>query len=146
MKKPFSNSLYTKNDDAKHLVIKWLDEQGYEAHVNPDKYGIDLLGVNRDTGRKIQVEVEVKHNWSGQRFPFDTVHFPARKLKFVNPKSFFIMLNKERTHILVVSGNTICHSKTIKKSTVYTSSEDFMEVSATRCFIYPLKEEHGKQE
>jgi hypothetical protein len=142
--KPFSTSLYTKNDDAKHLVIEWLDEQGYDAHVNPDKYGIDLLGTERKTGRKIQVEVEVKHNWSGEKFPFMTVHFPARKLKFVNPKSFFIMLNTERTHILVVSGAQVCHSRTIKKSTVYTATEDFMEVPITRCFIYPLKESHGK--
>ena len=142
--KPFSESLYTKNDDAKHLAIDWLKEQGYDMYVNPDQYGIDLLGSNRETGKKIEVEVEVKHNWSGPNFPFSTVHFPARKLKFVNPKSFFIMLNTERTHILVVSGTQVCHSRTINKSTLYTETEDFMEVPITRCFIYLLKEPNGE--
>ena len=142
MPKPFSKSLYARNDSAKHLVVRWLNTQGYDAYVNPDQYGIDLLANERATGRKIQVEVEVKHNWSGESFPFSTVHFPARKLKFVNPKSFFIMLNTERTHILVVSGAQVCQSRTITKSTVYTATEDFMEVPVTRCWIYPLKEPH----
>ena len=138
--KPFSESLYTKNDDAKHQVIDWLKGQGYDTQVNPDQYGIDLLGTNQETGKKIEVEVEVKHNWSGPKFPFSTVHFPARKLKFINTKSFFIMLNTERTHILVVSGTQARHSQTIKKSTVYTTAEDFLEVPVIKCFIYPLKE------
>lgn len=139
MRKPFSPDLYRRNDDAKHAVIDWLDGQGYTAYVNPDQYGIDLLANHKTTGNPIQVEVEVKHNWSGAVFPFGSVHFPARKLKFANPQSFFIMLNAERSHLLVVSGTQMLASPTVEKATVYTRTETFVEIPTIKCFIYPLE-------
>ena len=46
MIKPFSLELYADNDNAKDLVIKWLESKGCTAWVNPDQYGIDLLFKN----------------------------------------------------------------------------------------------------
>jgi hypothetical protein len=136
--KPFSPDLYRTNDDAKHLVIEWLDGQGYTAHVNPDQYGIDLLASHKTTSRRIEVEVEVKHNWSGAVFPFASVHFPARKLKFANDHSFFMMLNAERSHLLVVSGTQLLAATKINKATVYTRTETFVEVPTIKCSIFSL--------
>ena len=76
MKKPFSSKLYNANDNAKIIIKKWLESKGIKAWINPDDYGIDILTDN------YQFEVEVKHNWLGDKFPFGSVHFPQRKIKF----------------------------------------------------------------
>ena len=86
MIKPFDQTLYQENDDAKHQVIEWLSAEGFEAMVNPDQYGIDILAEKN--GQQYEIEVEVKHNWVGERFPFGEVHFPARKKKFASRKKF----------------------------------------------------------
>lgn len=71
--KPFDLDLYNADDNAKELVIQWLKGYGYIVDVNPDQYGIDLIGTD-NTGKAIAVEVEVKHHWKGSHFPFRTVH------------------------------------------------------------------------
>jgi hypothetical protein len=48
MTKPFDAALYENDDDAKFLVIEWLESRGHQICVNPDQYGIDLLGTWRD--------------------------------------------------------------------------------------------------
>jgi hypothetical protein len=133
MTKPFSQSLYDKDDDAKQLIIKWLASRGVKAWVNPNDYGIDLIS---ETGW--QYEVEVKHNWKGEKFPYKEVHFPARKLKFANPDSIFVMLNHERTHAMLVNGEQFLTSPKIIKSTIYTKNEEFIEVDVTRCKVLEI--------
>jgi hypothetical protein len=131
--KPFSKELYDKNDDAKHLVIKWLRANGISAWVNPDDYGIDLLSDENKS-----YEVEVKHNWRGSKFPFGNVHFPLRKMKFANANSTFVMLNHERTHAFLVSGESFLNSPVITKSTIYTKNEKFVEVDVSNCEMVEL--------
>jgi len=133
LSKPFDRALYDENDDAKNIVIKWLSANGVEAWVNPDDYGIDLLS---SSGR--QYEVEVKHNWIGKNFPFSTVHFPKRKLKYANDDSHFLMVNHERTHVLWVSGYQFLRSPVITKDTIYTQEEQFVEIRAEDCTIYRM--------
>jgi hypothetical protein len=136
--KPFSPDLYAKNDDAKQLIIDWLntdDEQ--HAYVNPDQYGIDIICDTADEHRFFY-EVEVKHNWKGATFPFSTVHFPKRKLKFANEDSFFAMLNHERTHVLIISGQQFLTAPIVRKDTIYTKNEEFIEITISDCKIYEL--------
>ena len=127
--KPFSQELYDINDDAKNLVIKWLGVNGVEAWVNPDQYGIDLLSDEK------KYEVEVKHNWRGESFPFRDVHFPIRKLKFANKNSVFVMLNHERTHALLVDGQTFLDAPQVVKDTIYTKGEKFVEIQVADCNV-----------
>lgn len=133
MSKPFSQDLYNQDDHAKLKVITWLEAHGITAWVNPDQYGIDLLG----TGPRgnYQIEVEVKHNWSGPEFPFATVHFSARKDKFASDdlNNFFVMLNDEQTHALIVPGRALVSGKRVTKATKYTQAEDFIEIPANSC-------------
>lgn len=134
MSKPFSQDLYDQNDQkAKARIIDWLQTNGITAWENPDQYGIDLLG----TGPRgsYQFEVEVKHNWSGPDFPFATVHFSARKDKFAsdNPNNFFVMLNHEHTHALIVPGRSLVSGKRVIKSTKYTQGEQFIEIPVAGC-------------
>ena len=135
LSKPFDRALYDENDDAKNIVIKWLGANGVEAWVNPDDYGIDLLS----SGGK-QYEVEVKHNWRGENFPFTTVHFPKRKLKYANEDSHFFMLNHERTHVLWVWGYQFLQSPVVVKNTIYTQGEEFVEINVENCTIYKMVE------
>lgn len=127
MIKPFSIDLYNKNDDAKHIVIQILENKGYTAWVNEDPFGIDIVCQDNEL-RLTYHEVEVKHNWKGPIFPFDTIHFPARKLKFANESSYFVMLNHERTHMLVIPGTQLLNAPIIKKGTIYSEDEQFIEV------------------
>lgn len=130
MRKPFDPELYDADDDAKYQVIGWLERKGFTAWVNPDKYGIDVLGQHRNIDYGF--EVEVKHNWSGVKFPFDTVHFAERKLKFCVGNSFFTMLNNERDRLLITSGDVLLGSPVVTKDTKYTSGERFVAVPRAR--------------
>lgn len=143
MSKPFSQELYTENDDAKNLIIEYLKSKGYQAFVNPDKYGIDLMyyEVTDSSDPDTQYcEVEVKHNWKGPVFPFETVHFPVRKSKFAKPNAMFAMLNHERTHVLFISGQQFIDAPRIKKDTIYTRNEEFIEIKISDCKIEKLQE------
>ena len=140
MSKPFSQELYTENDDAKQLIINWLniDDENH-AYVNPDQYGIDIICDTVDQ-RRFFYEVEVKHNWKSEIFPFDTVHFPKRKLKFANADSMFAMLNHERTHALFISGKQFLEAPVIRKDTIYTKNEEFIEITVADCKIIDIRE------
>lgn len=139
--KPFSEALYTDNDDAKHQVVEWLlDKENFSfAGINPDQYGIDILGEK--DGQQYEIEVEVKHNWKGQKFPFGEVHFPARKKKFAKKSEFvwFVMLNHERTHALIVDGIDFVAGTMVKKNTSEYNNDLFIEIPTFNCRFITLE-------
>jgi hypothetical protein len=139
-KKPFNKDLYDKDDSAKYQVIKWLRNNGHEAQVNPERYGIDVLASKAQ--QEYQYEVEVKHNWKGITFQYDTLHYSDRKRKFLtNPSNtFFVTLNHDRTHALLVPGLILSTAPTIIKDTIYTRGEKFIEVKVSDCTIIPMPE------
>lgn len=126
--KPFDRSHYDADDSAKHLVIDWLHRRNYDAWVNDDQYGVDVI-AQRGT-QQYHIEVEVKHAWSGLAFPFPTLHYSARKIKFArgDVPTYFTTLNDERTHMLVVSGRQILDAQIITKDTIYTDGEQFVSI------------------
>lgn len=126
--KPFDQQHYDADDSAKYLVIDWLKRRNYDARVNDDPFGVDVI-AERGT-QQYHIEVEVKHAWSGSRFPFPTLHYSARKIKFarLDVPTFFTTLNDERTHMLVVSARRLLESSVITKQTIYTSSERFVSI------------------
>jgi hypothetical protein len=136
--KPFDRNLYNADDSAKDIFVDWLRSKYFEAEINPDQYGIDVLSnwCGDDTG----VEVEVKHNWRGAKFPYSSVHFASRKYKFLEGTKHvrFVMFNHERTHILVVEGKEF--NKLITKNTIYTDGESFFEIPVKNCKIISLEE------
>lgn len=139
MSKPFSQELYDKDDAAKEFVITFFTERyGFLVYVNPDQYGIDLI-VENERGT-FELEVEVKHNWKGKVFPFRTVHFAARKIKFAkHPDNVhFIMLNDDWTYALLIDGITFSNSPIIRKDTIYTRNERFIEVPVNKAQLLKL--------
>lgn len=109
---------------------------GFEAWVNPDQYGIDVLATKHD--QRYGFEVEVKHNWCGDRFPFSTVHFSARKQKFIGWNHMFMMLNDDRSCVLIADESTLRAAKVVSKQTKYTSDELFLEIPKKQCPVYRL--------
>ena len=138
--KPFSQELYDNDDKAKHLVIDFLESNHWEAWVNPDIYGIDLLALDPN-GIEYQVEVEVKHNWTGDKFPYKTLHFAERKRKFIDSDrvTLFITINDDRTYALVAFEEALSEAAVIVKDTSYTSQEKFLEISVSSCELITLK-------
>ena len=134
--KPFDQELFDRDDSAQFFVIDWLKTLNIEAWMNPDKYGIDLLGKS-DLG-DFEIEVEVKQSWSGPRFPFKTIHYSARKTKFLKQgvNLRFVTLNKEWTHAAVVRGEQLLNAKVIEKDTIYTIGEQFLEIPAKEIQFY----------
>jgi len=142
VKKPFDQSLYDADDPAKQLVLNWLKNLGFDGYINPDEYGIDIIGTfEGDKTVFFAAEVEVKHNWVAEQFPFDTVHFAARKLKFLDrhPNVCFMMLNHPRTRILIVGKQYLQSAIVISKDTIYTTDEQFIEVPLACCSIENLE-------
>jgi hypothetical protein len=139
--KPFSETLYVANDDAKFQIIEWLKTQGYNAWLNPNQYGIDVL-AEKDSNY-YQMEVEVKHNWKGKEFPFGTIHFPERKRKFAKrgELTWFVMLNHERTHAMIITGTHFMEAPVVVKDTKFTRNEEYVEILTSKGKIVSLKEE-----
>jgi hypothetical protein len=130
--KPFSQELYDADDNAKLLVLAWLWKYQPELNwrVNPDDYGIDLVCDSHWT-----VEVEVRHSWQGHTFPFDIVHLPKRKAKFNKDGAFFVVMNHERTHALVIDSYSVAAAPTVFKDTKYTFSEPFIAIPLHKCLM-----------
>ena len=141
--KVFDKTTYDQDDNAKDQLIAFLATYGFsDPRVNPDQYGIDVL-AERDNER-YAFEVEVKHNWKGEYFPFKTVHFSYRKIKFTKipdislRNTFFVMLNDDRTCALRVDGVTFAGAKVTSKKTKHTELERFAEIPVEQVIFFRL--------
>lgn len=137
--KPFSQRLYANDDNAKDQFVEYLRHKDYEAWINPDRYGIDVL-AHKD-GKDYKFEVEVKHNWKGATFQYDTLHYSDRKRKFLDEpeNTSFVTFNDDRTHALIVPGTVLAEAPTITKNTIYTKDEKFIEVSISDCQLVDME-------
>lgn len=138
--KPFSKRLYENDDNAKDQFVEYLRENNYEAWINPDRYGIDVL-AHKD-GIDYMYEVEVKHNWKGPDFQYDTLHYSDRKRKFLDTpdNTAFVTFNDDRTHVLLVRGPVLAAAPTIVKNTIYTKDEKFIEVKVVDCELISMED------
>lgn len=133
MSKAFSRELYDKNDWVKYLFIDILNSR-YECNprVNPDDYGIDILTDKYD------YEVEVKHNWTGVKFPYDTIHYSSRKIKFVTKRSYFVTFNSDHSRYFIIHSWSLNKARIVTKNTTYTKSESFIEINVSEGWFYDV--------
>ena len=121
--KPFSQDLYDNNDWVKHLFVDILNSvDTHNARINPNQYGIDIITDDFD------FEVEIKHNWKGKEFPYDTMHYANRKRKFISPSSFFVTFNSNATRYFITHSNALVAQPLIIKGTTLTQREEFIVV------------------
>lgn len=138
--KRFSPSDYNKHDPAKHLIIKWFQDLGWECAVNPNSKGVDLLAVSPN-GFNWEIEVEVKKKWLTGVFKYDTLHIAGRKEKFINDHAMHVTINEDHSYFILVPTHVLLTSTRIKKDTIYTRDETFIELPINACKIYKLKEQ-----
>ena len=120
--KRFSSKLYEQYDNAKHDIINFYKKNGKNAIVNPKKYDIDLI-----VDDAFYCEVEVKNNWQGEKFQYDTLQIPYRKAKYtkLDKPSYFAVLNKERTHAFFVKGEDVANSPFIEVPNRFKKDKEF---------------------
>jgi hypothetical protein len=135
MSKRFSQDLYNQSDHkSKQLVYRFLRDQFPKYELIPiesqeEAYkSHDLRVIDTTTNTDVLIEVEQKVVWAkrGQWEGWDTVDIPYRKNK--SKARFFFMVNKWFDTLLVIRMKTILESPVIKKSTIYTTDEEFFSV------------------
>jgi len=92
--KPFNlKSFNIYNNSVITIVIDKLHILNHTLVENPNPYDIDIQikNITNDVCGFIEVESHGKH-WNGV-FPFTSVNFLGRKLKYVRPKAYYIMIN-----------------------------------------------------
>lgn len=92
--KPFDReSFKIYNGFVINIVKNNLYILNHSLVENPDPHGIDIQIKNTldEVCGFIEVESHGKH-WDGV-FPFESVNFLGRKLKYVRPKSYYIMID-----------------------------------------------------
>lgn len=120
------------------IVLNYLSSIGYIAQVNPDKYGPDLIA------RKFEdtyfVEVEVKHAWIGEFFPYDTIQLPERKTKFTNLEydTIFCLLNSQKTKAILIHQSKILSSELKSMPNKYMDEEQFYSIPISECAIIDI--------
>lgn len=105
----FNQRIYDGSDSqAKNAFRKYLSKRKAVIEEEPHgKYGVDLF-VTYKNGRKVFIEVEIRYIWLEGKFPYDTIHVPARKKKFCNLEypTYFISFRKDlKAMIVIPSGN-----------------------------------------
>ena len=127
--KKFNKESYDANDKpAKDLVINFLRLKGLDATENPDRYGIDII-VPR-------YEVERRDIWIN-KFPFKTVHIPARKEKFLKHSIVYAIVNKDFNKIMFCTSETIKQYDPIEVPNKSVSEgEYFYDVPIEKWHIY----------
>jgi hypothetical protein len=75
-------------------------------------------------------------------FPFDTIHFSNRKRKFAtgDKLTWFVMLNDERTHALMISGDKFLSAVVVEKDTIYSTNEQFVAIPVAHGKLITLRE------
>lgn len=129
--KPFSRELHDQNDEpAKNAVWRYLFNNWNVEVEEGDTYGVDLVCF-RDREIVGYVEVERRHNWVGD-FPFDSVHVPFRKKKFLDLDRPMTLFSVKRD----LSQALWCPGEDIKNAPVEVKSNKFM--TQEKFFVVPL--------
>lgn len=97
VRKPFDQNLLDENDPkSREVVKKYFLSIGITLIDNPDKYGVDLIGV----GSKLKVEVERRNVWKTGQFPYAEVNVPERKAKFFrNLDTCYVIVSEDYAYL-----------------------------------------------
>lgn len=130
---------------SRNASKKYISSKGYCVKDNPDVYGVDLI-VYLNPTKKIYVECERRNIWSNGKFPYDTIHIPYRKKKFVELDYPCIYHAWDSNYEYAVS----IHSNVIKDSPVVevpnraiAAGEYFYDIPMNKTKIIKLNEQCG---
>jgi hypothetical protein len=105
--KKFNQQWHDTNDpQSKAVVIAYMKSLGFGFHENPNKFGMDLISDFENP--KVALELEHRSIWEKEQYPYQSVHIPARKLKFLgNDHVHYIVLNKDFNRIGICLGRNL---------------------------------------
>ncbi len=143
--KAFSRSLFEANDNiAKRAGMAHLAHIGADwVSINKNDYGCDLV-YRMPTDHVVDcpprlLEVEVKHTWKGESFPFPTINVLFRKQKYFIEGADLLLLSGDMQHYLVLTADDILSQTPEEVSNKYVyGMEFFYQVPAERATYYKL--------
>ena len=137
-RKPFNKEAWAANDAVgKKAVLQVLKSMDIQAKENPNPYGIDLLVK----GSKDTYEVERRTIWEVE-WPFDTVHIPERKNKFMQPGMTYAVVNKDCNKVMMCPSETIIqYPQREIRNTAVASGEYFYDVPLGEWTMHQIDKE-----
>jgi len=123
--KIFSQKLCDENDrPAREVVKEFYSRIGINLKDNPNTYGVDLISEDSS----LCVEVECRHVWDEPEFPFDTVNFLNRKMKFVKLHKYnifeFVIVSYDFKRLGIINRDTLMAN--IEKTSLRALSNRFV--------------------
>ena len=80
---PFNKDCFDAVDaESRRASKRYIASKGYKVEDHLDQFAVDLVVTTPDGGT-IYVECERRNIWSNGKFPYDTIHIPYRKKKFL---------------------------------------------------------------
>lgn len=143
IRKHFSKELFDANDPtARELALDTCEKLYKERGIpNPKRYGPDLVF------KDFYVECEIKQHWKGKKFPYETIQFPERKVKYLTldkPTRFF-MINKDLTYALIVTNEDMLASPLKMVHNKYVRmGEHFFQVPVSKAQFVKLVKKESK--
>jgi hypothetical protein len=134
--KPFDKALFEANDKRGRDIVKtFFTTLEIQATDNPDAYAVDLI-LSRE-GKKIgYAEVEIRHNWKTEEFPYDTLNVPSRKKKLLENDlpTYFFSINSIGNRMFVATDEVVLTSPLQENKNKYVrEGEMFYKVALDRC-------------
>lgn len=134
--KKFDRALFDQNDERGRTIVKnFFHGLGIQATDNPDTYAVDLV-LSREGKLIGYAEVEVRHNWKTDEFPYDTLNVPSRKEKLLrNPlPTYFFSINSLGTRMFAATDDVVLSSPLQENPNKYVAKgELFYKVALDRC-------------
>lgn len=153
--KPFDPKLHKANDrkgrDLAKKVFTWIALKNKESgnrlwnkiEDHPNFKDIDLI-LKLDDEVIGYVDPEVRFNWMRGDFPFDTIHIPARKIKFLKkyPPSrvWFMSIRFDMGKVAIVCGREALKHAIVKQDTRLMDDDHFIDVPKMNAKIIDVKE------
>ena len=140
-RKAFDQILYDENDAiAKEAVRSFLEAVWGYPVTEGGQYDVDLLIYEEDTICGY-VEVERRHNWDKQHFPFDTLNIPERKRKFftLDQPSLLFAVSKDCKWAVFVPGEIVLQCPVKMLDNKFCFQEPFFVVPIEYCMLVDLE-------
>ncbi len=139
MYKVFQPSAFNRYDaPARQKASSFWVSQGYTCVDHEDEFGVDLV-VEKDDVR-FYCEVEVKAVWHGLEFMYETLHIPARKAKFLNKPTQFMVFNNSLTRAAIVGRKQLLKSPLVEVPNLKVAfGEKFFDVPKKELFFVPIE-------
>ena len=120
VRKHFSNQLFQDNDEVAKQAVEHLKEHFHvdEFKDSATRYMVDREGW-ADGEHIVNVEVEVKHNWKKgmNPFPYNTIHLPQRKEKYLSLEkpTHFVIFSSDLQGAITFADTTVLEHGNLKE-------------------------------